>query len=799
MLEFWPARRILFTFRVESDLVADGRELRRGRLNTSFVRTSRMIAAAVLLLSITLSTALQLPTTPPNPRKLRHAPPTAIFSDGGIDRTVTSADQDWSWTGMIEGEGDYEQDWGDAEAPEGSAPESRSSRRARRPTSSRRGRPGAIEEVEALLDSWQEALAIADDGSDAAAANPEALMASWRALIASREAALRGDRRADLRNATIDQVGWVPAYLTGWASVDNSLPKKRRGGNAKKDDGDDVEAAAARVVEREKEFRREDDDFTFEWQKFAEKNRAAAARARRQSARSRWPSPPSSPTASANSSPRRRRRRRRRRRQGRRRDEDARWASISAPPTARSRCSSTETSPRVLPTKRQHSNLPPSSHFSTRTAPPPRARRRRSAPAARQPGRARRRRRRSPDDRQRLDVRVVQRLIGRTASADELQALAALDVPVRIGGAREVVLPCPALRTAISPVDVAAELISAMKQSASKALAPLGGRFAAADGDVRSAVVTVPAYFDASQRAATETACHLAGLDDVFLLREPEAAALARPRPRRRRAGVIFDLGGGTFDVSIVDVGGVSANAASATTTTATTTTATTTTTTTTATTSSTTGVTEVIATSGDPRLGGNDWDRAIANWLEQQFVAEHGVRISAVRPAAAVGCGGGGEGGAVRGDVGRGRGGGPRRHQGAVAHALASEDGGDHAAAPAQAGRADARGRRWRDWVTPQTPHLTRHIPLQVASMARVDWPTEIGTLDKGRRLQGRTDSWRQQVAWRWQDGAKVAEEGLRGTQRFPPARSQSSALCSSAARRGCPRSAASSAASPG
>ena len=130
-------------------------------------------------------------------------------------------------------------------------------------------------------------------------------------------------------------------------------------------------------------------------------------------------------------------------------------------------------------------------------------------------------------------------------------------MPVRIGGAREVVLPCPALRSAISPVDVAAELISAMKQSASKALAPLGGRFAAADGDVRSAVVTVPAYFDASQRAATETACHLAGLDDVFLLREPEAAALAYGLGRGGDERVlIFDLGGGTFDVSIVDVGG---------------------------------------------------------------------------------------------------------------------------------------------------------------------------------------------------------------------------------------------------
>ena len=65
--------------------------------------------------------------------------------------------------------------------------------------------------------------------------------------------------------------------------------------------------------------------------------------------------------------------------------------------------------------------------------------------------------------------------------------------------------------------------------------------------------------------------------------------------------------------------------------------------------------------------------------------------------------------------------------------------------------------------------PH-TPCSPLQVASMARVDWPTEIGTLDKGRRLQGRTDSWRQQVAWRWQRMArKSRRKDSEGTQRFP------------------------------
>ena len=79
-------------------------------------------------------------------------------------------------------------------------------------------------------------------------------------------------------------------------------------------------------------------------------------------------------------------------------------------------------------------------------------------------------------------------------------------------------------------------------------------------------------------------------------MREPEAAALCYALGARRAERLmVFDLGGGTFDVSIVDVGGA---------------------------------VVEVIATSGDPRLGGNDWDAAIADWLADQFTAEHGIAL---------------------------------------------------------------------------------------------------------------------------------------------------------------------------
>lgn len=80
------------------------------------------------------------------------------------------------------------------------------------------------------------------------------------------------------------------------------------------------------------------------------------------------------------------------------------------------------------------------------------------------------------------------------------------------------------------------------------------------------------------------------------LLREPEAAALSYALEQKKDERVmVFDLGGGTFDVSILDVGG---------------------------------GVVEVVATSGDPRLGGDDWDEAAAHWLEDRFVEAHGVPL---------------------------------------------------------------------------------------------------------------------------------------------------------------------------
>lgn len=109
---------------------------------------------------------------------------------------------------------------------------------------------------------------------------------------------------------------------------------------------------------------------------------------------------------------------------------------------------------------------------------------------------------------------------------------------------------------------------------------------------VKKAVITVPAYFTDGQRQATRDAGRIAGLDVLRIINEPTAAAVAygfKPGPRKHVA--IFDLGGGTFDVSIVNM---------------------------------MEGVFEVIATAGDPFLGGMDFDQRVVGWLVEEFIKEH-------------------------------------------------------------------------------------------------------------------------------------------------------------------------------
>ncbi len=121
---------------------------------------------------------------------------------------------------------------------------------------------------------------------------------------------------------------------------------------------------------------------------------------------------------------------------------------------------------------------------------------------------------------------------------------------------------------------------------------------------VNQAVITVPAYFDDAQRTATKEAGTIAGLEVLRIINEPTAAALAYglDKGSEDETILVFDLGGGTFDVSVLEIGD---------------------------------GVFEVKSTHGDTDLGGDDWDQRIVDWLVQQFKAAHGVDLSADRMAA--------------------------------------------------------------------------------------------------------------------------------------------------------------------
>ncbi len=114
---------------------------------------------------------------------------------------------------------------------------------------------------------------------------------------------------------------------------------------------------------------------------------------------------------------------------------------------------------------------------------------------------------------------------------------------------------------------------------------------------ISQAVITVPAYFNDSQRQATKDAGKIAGLEVLRIINEPTAASLAYGLDKKSDEKIaVYDLGGGTFDVSILDIGD---------------------------------GVFEVAATNGDGHLGGDDFDQAIINWMVAEFIKEQGVDLS--------------------------------------------------------------------------------------------------------------------------------------------------------------------------
>src|SRR3989440_6220414 len=116
--------------------------------------------------------------------------------------------------------------------------------------------------------------------------------------------------------------------------------------------------------------------------------------------------------------------------------------------------------------------------------------------------------------------------------------------------------------------------------------------------EVPDAVITVPAYFEDAQRQATKEAGQIAGLNVVRIVNEPTAAALAYglDKGEKEQTILVFDLGGGTFDVSLLEIGE---------------------------------GVVEVRATSGDNHLGGDDWDERIVEWLVDKFKSSNGIDLT--------------------------------------------------------------------------------------------------------------------------------------------------------------------------
>jgi len=148
-----------------------------------------------------------------------------------------------------------------------------------------------------------------------------------------------------------------------------------------------------------------------------------------------------------------------------------------------------------------------------------------------------------------------------------------------------VKLKCPVLDKQFSPEEVSSQVLRKLAEDAGKYLGET----------VTQAVITVPAYFNDSQRQATKDAGKIAGLEVLRIVNEPTAAALAYGLDKENEKILVFDLGGGTFDVSVIEAGD---------------------------------GVTEVLSTSGDTHLGGDDFDRCIVDHLASTFKSNEGIDL---------------------------------------------------------------------------------------------------------------------------------------------------------------------------
>lgn len=143
-----------------------------------------------------------------------------------------------------------------------------------------------------------------------------------------------------------------------------------------------------------------------------------------------------------------------------------------------------------------------------------------------------------------------------------------------------------------TPQQISAYILQKMKKDAEQYL----------NGKIKKAVITCPAYFNDAQRQATKEAGQIAGFDVLRIINEPTAAALAYGLDKKKEEKVlVYDLGGGTFDVSILEIGE---------------------------------GVIQVVATSGNNHLGGDDFDQRIVDWMAEEFKKQHGVDLRQDRQA---------------------------------------------------------------------------------------------------------------------------------------------------------------------
>jgi molecular chaperone DnaK len=179
----------------------------------------------------------------------------------------------------------------------------------------------------------------------------------------------------------------------------------------------------------------------------------------------------------------------------------------------------------------------------------------------------------------------VKRFIGRKTNevTEELR-----QVSYKVIQTEDIIkLDCPALSKQFAAEEISAQVLRKLADDASKYLGET----------VKQAVITVPAYFNDSQRQATKDAGKIAGLEVLRIINEPTAASLSYGLDKKDNETIlVFDLGGGTFDVSILEVGD---------------------------------GVFEVLATSGDTHLGGDDFDEKIVQWLVKEFKTQEGIDLT--------------------------------------------------------------------------------------------------------------------------------------------------------------------------